>query len=225
MDKPNYKIKVLLVDDQELLLDLMNHLLESDSDIEVIACAKDGNEAIELANKLKPDVILMDIKMPNCDGIEATKKIKEADKNNKILILTTSKDEEDVHLALNNGADGYVLKSINENELVLAIKSVYANMEVIHNEVREMAKRSSSKEIYTTTKGKRVMVNDIQVELSNRELEIIKMIVEGRKTSDIAADLFISEGRLRNVITTIISKLMVDDRTQLAVFALKSNLI
>lgn len=126
-------IKVLIVDDQQLLIYLMKNLLNQNSEIQVIGSASDGNQAIELAQKYKPDLILMDIMMPNCDGIEATKKIKEIDDKVKILVLTSSDNPEDFHNALESGADGYVLKNISGDDLILAIRSVHTNIDVFNS--------------------------------------------------------------------------------------------
>ncbi len=218
-------IKVLIVDDQQLLLDLMNRLLENHQDIEVVATGKDGNQALVLTEQHQPDVVLMDIHMPECSGIEAIKKIKAYQPAIKILVLSSSSDDMDVHEALTNGADGYVLKTIGEQELVSVIKSVYADMEVIHRDVREAAQRSRSGQFDGGTDGKKLVIDGVHIELSERELEVIRMIVDGKSTTEMAEALFISEGRLRNIITEIIQKLMCENRTQVAVFALKNNLV
>ncbi len=217
-------IKVLIVDDQQLLLDLLSHMLEGTEDLEVVACGKDGNQAVALTEEHNPDVILMDIQMPFCNGIEATQRIKKYHKDIKILILSSSSEDQDVHKALSSGADGYVLKNIGEDELIAVIKSVHANMEVIHEDVREAAMRSRMG-VFEDSDGKTIVIEGVRVALSERDLDIIKMIVDGKTTSQMAGELFVSEGRLRNIITEIIQKLMVDNRTQLAVFALKNNLV
>ena len=214
-------IKVLIVDDQQLLLDLLEHMLSSNQDIQVVGKAANGNEAFECANRLQPDVVLMDLMMPYCTGIEATKKIKKQNPNMKILVLTTSTLGEDVKQALENGADGYILKNIKKENLVLAIQSVYCNMQVID---KEMSTLTRPQEKNIEVKTKLVDVEGIQVKLSERELKIIKMITQGKTTAEMAQDLFVTEGRLRNIITEILSKLMLKDRAQIAVFAIKNNL-
>jgi DNA-binding NarL/FixJ family response regulator len=216
-------IRILLVDDQQLLMDLMEHMLR-DTDIQVVACAKDGLEAIKLADEFNPDIVLMDIQMPLCNGIEATKIIKEKHINTKVLILTSSSNSEDVHNALDFGADGYILKSISQNELILAIKSVHANLEVIHSSVRGKMNRASSNNVYKNA-NKTIVINGVEVELSKRELKIIEMLVNGKSTLEMAAALFISVGRLRNILSTIIEKMMLKDRAQVVAFAIKNKLI
>jgi DNA-binding NarL/FixJ family response regulator len=216
-------IRILLVDDQQLLMDLMEHMLR-DTDIQVVACAKDGLEAVKLADEFNPDIVLMDIQMPLCNGIEATKIIKEKHINTKVLILTASSNSEDVHNALDFGADGYTLKSISQNELLLAIKSVHANLEVIHSSVRGKMNRASSNNVYKNA-NKTIVINGVEVELSKRELKIIEMLVNGKSTLEMAAALFISVGRLRNILSTIIEKMMLKDRAQVVAFAIKNKLI
>lgn len=219
-------IKVLIVDDQKLLSDLMTSMLATDANIKIVGCAKDGKQALDIVKKESPDVVLMDIMMPDCNGFEATKLIKEHNENIKVLILTSSNNESDVHQALDNGADGYVLKSISKHELLTAINSIHANMEILHNDIKSYAKTRTEKDIASDENSKKIItINDIKVELNKREIDILKMIVDGESTSDMAKKLFVSEGRLRNIITTLISKLMLKDRTQLAVFALKNNLV
>ncbi len=217
-------IKVLIVDDQQLLLDLLTQMLESTEDIGVVAVGRDGNQALALTEQHQPDVILMDIQMPHMDGIQATGRIKHHHPEMKILMLTSSRDDQDVHQALQNGADGYVLKTIGKEQLIAVIKSVHANMEVIHEDVREAAALSRMGH-FEEGHGKKLIINGVKIELSERDLEIIQMIVDGKSTQEMAEALFISEGRLRNVITEIIQKLMVENRTQLAVFALKNDLV
>jgi DNA-binding NarL/FixJ family response regulator len=218
-------INVLIADDQQLLRDLMKFLLSADSEISVVGCAEDGNQAVEMAENLHPDLILMDIIMPNCNGIEATKIIKQKHRNIKILILTTSDDSEDIHEALKNGADGYVLKNIGDKSLVHSIKSVIADIDVIHRDVNEIIRKKGSRAPYKLMDRTVVMNNGVKIELTERDLKVIGMIVEGKSTNDMSAELFVSEGRMRNIITGIVSKLMMNDRTQVAVFALKNKLI
>lgn len=218
-------IKVIIADDQELLRDLLEQMLKRYSDIEVCGCAANGLEAIDLAKRHRPDVVLMDIDMPECNGLEAAKEIKRVCPETKILILTISKGGDDIRHALDGGVDGYILKSVSPDELLMAIKGVHSNMEIIHKDIRTLA---NSRDAVTTSRignKTRIVVNDIAVELSDREIDVIKKLVEGKSSAEMAAELFVTEGRLRNIITEIISKLMLKDRTQLAVFAIKNKLV
>lgn len=217
-------IKLLLVDDQILLLDLMEQMLKDSKDIRVVARAKDGNEAVQMAGQYKPDVILMDLLMPGMGGIEATRLIKAANPDVKILVLTTSTEIEDISEALEAGADGYVLKNISKEDLLLSISGVYRNLEIIHGEMREVMRQQKVANPSRTDNNREIMINGIAVFLSPREQEIIALVAQGKSTTEMASTLYLSEGRIRNVITEILSKLQLKDRAQLAVFALKNKL-
>ncbi len=217
-------IKLLLVDDQILLLDLMEQMLKDSKDIRVVARAKDGSEAMQMAGQYKPDVILMDLLMPGMGGIEATRLIKADNPDVKILVLTTSTEIEDISEALEAGADGYVLKNISKEDLLLSISGVYRNLEIIHGEMREVMRQQKVANPSRTDNNREIMINDIAVFLSPREQEIIALVAQGKSTTEMASTLYLSEGRIRNVITEILSKLQLKDRAQLAVFALKNKL-
>lgn len=217
-------IKLLLVDDQILLLDLMEQMLKDSEEMEVVARAEEGSEAVRLAGEYRPDVILMDLIMPGMGGIEATKLIKAANPGIKILILTTSTETEDISEALSAGADGYILKSMNRKDLLLSIAGVYRNLEIIQGEVSEKLRLQKVSAPSRPGGSQEINVNGITVSLTPREREIIALVVEGKSTAEMAATLFLSEGRIRNVITEILGKLQLKDRAQLAVFALKNKL-
>lgn len=217
-------IKLLLVDDQILLLDLMEQMLKDSEEIEVVARVEEGSEAVRLAGEYRPDVILMDLIMPGMGGIEATKMIKAANPGIKILILTTSTETEDISEALSAGADGYILKSMNRKDLLLSIAGVYRNLEIIQGEVSEKLRLQKVSGPSRPGGSQEISINGITVSLTPREREIIALVVEGKSTAEMAATLFLSEGRIRNVITEILGKLQLKDRAQLAVFALKNKL-
>lgn len=217
-------IKLLLVDDQILLLDLMEQMLKDSEEMEVVARAEEGSEAVRLAGEYRPDVILMDLIMPGMGGIEATKLIKAANPGIKILILTTSTETEDISEALSAGADGYILKSMNRKDLLLSIAGVYRNLEIIQGEVSEKLRLQKVSGPSRPGGSQEISINGITVSLTPREREIIALVVEGKSTAEMAATLFLSEGRIRNVITEILGKLQLKDRAQLAVFALKNKL-
>jgi len=218
-------IKVMIVDDQQLILDLLEQMLKNSGEVEVVARAANGNEAIKYASIYNPDVILMDIIMPECDGIEAIKEIKNANANIKILALTGTNTDDSVIGAIRNGADGYILKNSSKDELLIAIKGVFHNMRIIDKNVRDVIESEGTRKSAEYKTGKTINLNGVKVSLSERDINIIKMIVDGKSTNEIAGELFISEGRLRNIITEILSRLMLGDRTQLAVFAIKNNLV
>lgn len=218
-------VKVLIADDQKLLRESFKTIIENHGEMNVVACAANGREAYELCGKCNPDVVLMDISMPVCNGTEATKLIKSDYPHVKVLIVTASDDEEDVSEAISNGANGYILKNVGTEELMLAIKSTYHGLQIMHKDVFKPATFNKNPKEPLRTPNNKVIINDIQVLISDREVEIIRMIVEGKDNKEIGASLFIAEGTVKNTITTIISKLQLKDRTQLAVFAIKNHLV
>ncbi|HBZ04043.1 MAG TPA: DNA-binding response regulator [Lachnospiraceae bacterium] len=211
------KIKVIIADDSDFVRDGMKIILDVDDDFEVLGSAQNGREAIEIAKKTKPDVFLMDIQMPEMDGIEATKYIVE---NNlgKVLILTTFDDDVLVQQALKSGAKGYLIKNHTPEHLKQMIKSVYNGTGVMEESILENL---------TTLSGKagdeisRESENGFDAsDYSERELDIVKAVAEGLSNKEIAAKLFISEGTVKNYITAILSKENLSHRTALAVYYL-----
>lgn len=215
-------LKIVIAEDEKILRECLKEMIEIDSDISVVGCAENGVEAIDLCLSLLPDMVLMDIMMPECNGIEAALKIKEAANNIKVLFLSNSIDEKTVASALDTGADGFVLKNIGTKELISAIKNVHAGLEVVNKDVLKIMRKMPSK---NEKDGKLVIVTEgIRVELSSKEVKIINMIVDGKNNEEIAQELFITPGSLRNIVTAILGKLMLKDRRQLAVFALKNHI-
>lgn len=200
-------IKVMLVDDQIILAKGIKSVLETSGDITVCGVAPDGAEAVELAQSAKPDVILMDIRMPNMNGVAATKRIKEALPACKIIILTTFDDSDYILSAINNGASGYLLKDIGSTALIDAIRNAHAGDTILPSKIAKKITDaalmvSSDREI----KLKRAYG------LSDREAGIAMMIADGFTNRQIASALKLSDGTARNYISAIYLKLGVENR-------------
>ncbi len=203
------KIKVIIADDSDFVRDGMRIILSVDENFHVLGCARNGREALELAMKERADVILMDIQMPEMDGIEATREIVKR-RLGKVLILTTFDDDELVDKAIKSGADGYLIKNHTPDQLKQMIKSVHHGVNIIDGKVFSRFTEAAIKpnpgfdsSMYTP-----------------RELDIIISIAEGLSNKEIADKLFISEGTVKNHISAILEKGNLSHRTQVAVYYL-----
>lgn len=209
------KIKVIIADDSDFVRDGMKIILDVDDDFEVLGSAANGREAIEIAERTKPDVFLMDIQMPEMDGIEATKYIVEHGLG-KVLILTTFDDDDLVQQALKSGAKGYLIKNHTPDHLKQMIKSVYSGTGVMEESILEtLAEKAKGSDA-----GVPAGAGFCPEGYTERELDIIKAVSEGLSNKEIAAKLFISEGTVKNYITNILSKENLSHRTALAVYYL-----
>jgi DNA-binding NarL/FixJ family response regulator len=200
-------IKVLLVDDQQLMCDGIKMLLELEDDIELVAEASNGQEAISQYQQHKPDVVLMDIEMPLMNGIEATQKIKALNTDARILILTTFGQEAYVRKALLAGAQGFLLKAVSSDELTDSIRKINNGESVLD---------SSSTEILLDSYRALSEIKNTQAKplLNVREEQILKLIAEHQANRDIAIKLHLAEGTVKNYISQILEKLQVKDRNQ-----------
>ena len=214
-------IKVLIADDQELIRQSLQIVLDSKPEIEVTDIAANGQEVIRSIRKNRPDVILMDIRMPKMDGVQCTKIIKENYPDIKIIILTTFDDDEYVYNALKFGASGYLLKGVSMDELENAIVTVYNGRAMINPDIATKVLRLFSqmaKADYTISVG-----NKGVEELTKTERKIIHQVEQGAANKEIAEKLNLSEGTVRNYLSAILNKLDLRDRTQLAIWAVQTS--
>ncbi|QQK78964.1 response regulator transcription factor [Salicibibacter cibi] len=197
-------MKILIVDDDPLVRQSLKLLLEKESDIEVIGLAADGQEAIEQSETTLPDVVLMDIRMPNMDGIESTKQLKSQSPELRIMMLTTFKDEQNIRLALQAGAEGYLLKSTPVENMAQQIRALMAGGSVLDADVLQEIMNPGA---YDELDG-----------LTERENDIAAAIAQGLSNKEIAEQLYLSVGTVRNTLSVILDKLELRDRTQLAIY-------
>lgn len=214
------KIKVLIVEDHSLTRVGLKYTLDRYDDIEVIGESEDGLDAVSKTQELKPDVILMDLGLPGMNGIDATKKIKNNNSDVAIIILTSHNDEEEILAAFSAGADAYCLKDIPPERLVTAIQSVNEGVMWIDPAI---AKVVLSYLPAPTTKHTKITIEDLNI--TPREYEVLKLITEGNSNADIATQLCVSMHTVKTHISSILSKLGVNDRTQAAIKAMKENLV
>ncbi len=203
------KIRVLLADDQSILADGIKSVLSSCEEIEVVGIAQDGFEALDLLEKTSPDVVLMDIRMPNMNGVIATQEVKRRRPEVKVIILTTFDDSDYILNAINNGASGYLLKDTSSAALIDAIKNAYAGDTILPAKI---AKRIAD--------AARLVSNDREIKLkrayglSDRETEIALMIYEGFTNKQVASALKLTDGTVRNYISLIYVKLEAENRLE-----------
>lgn len=214
-------IKVLLADDQDILVEGLKLILGMEQDIEITGTVNNGKKAYEACKWKKPDVVLMDIQMPELNGVEATAMIKRDFSDIKIIVLTTFNDDQYIYDALKNGASGYLLKDTSPSEIAKAVRTVYNGGALIQSEV---AVKVIDKFSQLANKTVDKIIDKRAELLTEREVEILRLIAEGKNNKEIADQLFLSQGTVKNHITRVLIKLDLRDRTQLAVFALKNDL-
>lgn len=212
-------IKVAIIDDQGLMRDGLSTILSTDEDVNVVACGKSGEEAIEIVEKYNPNVLLMDVRMAGMGGIEATRIIKERYSDVKVLILTTFDDEEYILKGLSYGATGYVFKDIESQKLIKIVKECYEGNLMLESKVAKVLADSAIKNRHI----REMQSYDLKQEdklnmLSEREKEIARLVAEGFTNKQIAQSLFISDGTVKNYVSSIYSKTGINDRAKLVVF-------
>ena len=208
-------IRVLIVDDHAIVREGQRALIDTEPGMEVVGEAKDGFEAVELADTLQPDVILMDLHMPRKDGIEAIEEIKTGNPEARILVLTSFTEDEKVYSAIKAGAMGYLLKDSSPQEILAAIRKVHQGETSMHpsiaNKLMRELQRSSN-------------LSPTEEPLTAREVEILKLVAQGLPNQEIAEQFVISERTVRTHVTNILSKLHLANRTQAALYALREGL-
>ncbi|TSI03379.1 response regulator transcription factor [Lysinibacillus sp. BW-2-10] len=212
-------IRILLVEDQAIVRNGLKMIIEQDPQFQIVAQASNGLEALEELNKYRVDLVLMDVRMPKMNGIEATKRIKITYPELKIIILTTFDDEEYAYQTLKDGASGFLLKSSEPQKLIDSIHSVLNGGLVLQEDV--------AAKLMPKLLQQRVTVQNETplIPLTDRELDIVKLVGEGKTNKEIANSLFLSVGTVKNHITHILQQLDLRDRTQLAIYAVKNGLV
>ena len=220
----NSAIRILLVEDQKLMRVGLKSLFEEHPELEIIAEAQSGREAIEKYKAIHPDITLMDIGLPDMSGIEATKKILETDSKAKVIILTSHLSENEVIDALHAGACAYVMKDINTEILKMIIRTVKDGAMWLDPQAVPIL-REKNCGVVPPRQMSRAMFKAQHANLTQREYEVLKLVVDGKSNNEIAQELTISEHTAKAHVCNIIQKLVVDDRTQAAVKALKEGLV
>ncbi len=208
-------IRVMLVDDHGMVREGLKYYLEVEDDIEVAGEAGDGSEAAELAGRLHPDVILMDLIMPGTNGVDGTRRCLEASPSSKVVVLTSKAEDDLVLPAVKAGALSYLLKDVSAGELAAAIRSAASGTATLH----PMASAKMMEEV-SGVKGN----ESFSEQISPREMEVLKLIAAGLGNKEIAGRLFISERTVKTHVTHLLEKLGLRDRTQLAIYAYQNNI-
>ncbi len=215
-------VKILIADDQELIRDSLKIILDMNSDIKVVGVAENGRKVLDLIRKTLPDIILMDIRMPELDGVQCTKAVKENFPDVKIIILTTFDDDEYVFYALKYGASGYLLKGCSVQELTSAIHTVMNGGSILNQSVLTKVVKLFNQLAQTRIAPE---LDGGNIESLNRtERNVANLVGRGLSNKEIAETLFLSEGTIRNALSSALSKLNLRDRTQLAIWAVQTGL-
>ena len=218
MTVPQPIIKVLIVDDHQVVRQGLRTFLELQADILVVGEAGDGQTAVEMVRQLEPDVVLMDLVMPSLDGISATRQVKALNSGVKVIALTSFTEDDKVFPAIQAGASSYLLKDVSPEDLVEAIRAAHQGEARLHPDIArklmdQVAQQSS------------VTRQDLPEQLTGRELDVVQLVAQGRNNHEIAEALVISEKTVKSHISNMLSKLHLDDRTQLAIYAIKHGLV
>ena len=210
-------IRVIICDDQAIVRDGLEMLLKLEQDIDVVGLAEDGSEAVEIAEVAMPDLILMDLKMPGMNGVEATRRIRAHHPEIKVLVLTTFDDDEWVFDAIRAGASGYLLKDTPREKVLEAIRGTVSGKSFVDPAIAgKLLEQTASQQVQPATK--------ITEKLTEREEDILRLLARGLNNTEIAHHIHLSEGTVRNHVSAIFAKLDVSDRTQAAIIAIRHGL-
>ncbi len=209
-------INVMLIDDHRVVRQGLRDFLELQEDIEIVGEAANGEDGVQLARELLPDVVLMDLVMPGMDGVETTRRLKAASPSTRVIVLTSFADDNKVFPAIKAGAISYLLKDISPEDLAHAIRAAQRNEAVLHPEVAAKLMQE-----FSAPKSNEAMVE----QLTAREMDVLRLIAKGKSNKEIADNLIVSEKTIKTHVSNILSKLHLADRTQVAIYALRQRLV
>lgn len=214
-------ISILLADDHLLFRSMLEEMLKRDAELKVVASCADGDAVLKSCRNQRPDIALLDIGMPGKGGIEALKEIKNSYPRMKVVMLTTFEDDENIKSAVQLGADGYLIKDMRPEILIMSLKCIYHNMVIFHKGAYELLQNAVSNAY--GAKDKKVQVDNMVFDTV--DIKIMQLIVQGKSNRDIGAILNYSEGTIKNRITKLLAVTGFSDRTELSVFAINHELI
>jgi NarL family two-component system response regulator LiaR len=212
------KIKVLIVDDHQVVRQGLRTFLELQEDVLVVGEAGDGETAVDMVRQLNPNVVLMDLVMPRLDGISATRQVKSLGSDVKVIALTSFTEDDKVFPAIQAGASSYLLKDVSPDDLVEAIRAVHRGEARLHPDI---ARKLMEQVALQASQHREYQFED----LTEREREVVNLVAKGRSNQEIANELVISEKTVKTHVSNILGKLHLEDRTQLAIYAIKKGLV
>lgn len=219
-------IHILLADDHLLFRSMLEEMLKRDNELEIVASCADGNAILDECNKWQPDIALLDIGMPGKGGLEVLKEIKEIKENYpqmKVVMLTTFEDVEKMKTAALHGADGYLIKDMKPETLIMSLKCIYNNMVLFQKGIFEFLQEAVSDSDAHTTKNQKVQIQDMVFDAT--DIKIMQLIVQGKSNREIGGLLNYSEGTIKNKISRLLSITNFSDRTELSVFAINQGIV
>jgi DNA-binding NarL/FixJ family response regulator len=219
------KIKVMITDDQRLMREGLKTILDLEDDLTVVQLADNGRDALDKIAQARPDVVLMDIRMPVMDGVECTRIIKQQYPGVKVLILTTFDDDEFIIEALKGGAAGYILKDLPSEKLVDAIRDVYKGNSIMQPEIAAKVISHITSTVKAPVSNSTPSELMQAEELTDREKDVLQLVGKGMSNKEIARKLYISEGTVKNYISSLYSKLELNDRSKLTLYAVENKYI